>query len=270
MAATATPTIIDPKVLRASQYLTTAIVTQYTAPAGEAGAMVRAGRVAYSGQKNFDKVWNYDASVGYGDETTDAASAAVNDVSIFQTDSAGLADRFYVGMTALKFSHIAFALGTIGTGTPAITAAYWNGSAWTDLTLVANNYVDATTALKLSGELSFTPPASWATNAVNGVTAYWIEIRVTANFTIVPLGNTVKMGTAYSPNVTFYKVPSGQSADDSRVICKTLYIPTDGSSVDARLLGLLDAYLDAGDFIAAVCSAENIITFSADGAELKD
>ena len=160
--ATVQPTILDPKKLWGPTLLTTASVTQYTAPALEAGVQIGGILLTNIGLVDFAKVWHLDATV-YVDETTDASDVGATDVSIFQTDSdsdgggAGAADRFYVG-SATKFSHIAFILGQVGTGSPVLLAAYWNGSAWTDLTLATNNYVDGTNNLKQSGELSFTAP----------------------------------------------------------------------------------------------------------------
>jgi len=62
---------------------------------------------------------------------------------------------------------------------------YWTGAAWVviatvmpflDTTVVINSFEYA----GVRG-IFFTPPANWAANAVNGVTAFWVRFRVTAS-----------------------------------------------------------------------------------------
>ena len=54
---------------------------------------------------------------------------------------------------------------------------YWNGSAWTTLTVHDNS-----NGLKALGvhSVHWHPPATWATTAVNGITGYWVRLRTTA------------------------------------------------------------------------------------------
>jgi hypothetical protein len=56
---------------------------------------------------------------------------------------------------------------------------YWDGSAWSALTL-AHDYTDATAqdgkrSFGRDGAISFVPPTDWATASVDGVNAYWVK-----------------------------------------------------------------------------------------------
>ena len=264
--ATTQPTIFDPKLLWGPTLLTTASVTQYTSPA-EAGTKISSILLTNIGLVDFAKVWHLDATT-YVDETTDASDVGATDVSIFQTDSSGLADRFYVG-SATKFSHISFILGTLGTGTPTIVAAYWNGTAWTDLTLATNNYVDGTNNLKQSGEISFNAPSDWVTVAVNTSTQFWIEIRVTANFTIAPVGKQVRQGTRTNPLVTIHHILAAGSASNSNLLASEMPIASvQGAPIPVPLGD--EFIINLSEIISAKSNTENQLLIRGSGIEMKD
>ena len=265
--ATVQPTILDPKRLWGPTLLTTASVTQYTAPAAEAGVQIGGIVLTNIGLVDFAKVWHLDNTT-YVDETTDASDVGTADVSIFQTDSSGAADRFYIG-SATKFSHVSFILSTVGTGSPTIVAAYWNSSAWTDLTLATNSYVDGTNNLKQSGELSFNAPSDWATKDVNGSTQYYIEIRVTANFTIAPIGTQVRQGTRTNPLVTLHHILAAGSASNANLLASEMPLPSVPGAPIPVPLG--DTFvIDTSEIISAKSNTENQILIRGFGAEIKD
>jgi len=271
--ATVQPTILDPKRLWGPTLLTTASVTQYTAPAAEAGVQIDGIVLTNIGLIDFAKVWHLDATT-YVDETTDASDVGATDVSIFQTDSdsdgggAGAADRFYVG-SATKFSHISFILGTLGTGSPVLLAAYWNGSAWTDLTLATNSYVDGTNNLKQSGELSFVAPSDWATKDVNGSTQYYIELRTTAVYTIVPVGTQVRQGTRTNPLVTIHHILAAGSASNANLLASEMPVASIQGAPIPVPLG--DTFvIDTSEIISAKSNTENQVLIRGFGSELKD
>lgn len=94
-------------------------------------------------------------------------------------------DEAYIGMSS-KFGRAKFVFGTPGVQATAVTLAfeYWNGSAWTALTGV----VDTTSGLTANGNMTWTIPANWIANAVNGVTQFWMRLRFTAgSWTTNPL-----------------------------------------------------------------------------------
>lgn len=57
-----------------------------------------------------------------------------------------------------------------------VTWEYWNGSTWAALTVFDNS-----DSFKLTGvhSIHWHPPSGWTTTSVNGVTGYWVRVRVT-------------------------------------------------------------------------------------------
>jgi len=75
----------------------------------------------------------------------------------------------------------------------ALAWTYWDGSAWSTLTL--RDYTDATAQDGLrsfgrDGSLSFTPPSDWAKTRVNGVEGYWIRAAAGTATNISAIGIT--------------------------------------------------------------------------------
>jgi len=272
MAAGNTPTKYDPKRLISPALLTTAIVAQYTATAAEAGTRLSKAILANTGLRDFDKVWDRDISVGFNDETTDAASAVAADVTIFRTDAQTQGDEFYVGR-ASKFSHVMFSLSTVLVGaTVTLEVAAWTGAAWTVLTAAADSLNDGSNVLKQSGEVSFVPPAAWATTAVNGSTQFWIRFKVlTANPTTGPVGTQVRAGTKGTPRATLYMVPTGGSASANNIVALEVALPIAAGGYPILDVPALDGYvMDASDFLSAKCDVENQVVLHLAGIEMKD
>jgi len=115
--------------------------------------------------------------VSFTDNTTEARLDGGTQFKLFPTPASG--DRTYIGMTN-KFSQVTINLNTLGVG-GTIVWEYWNGSAWTTLTVS-----DGTSGLTASGTLTWTAPSDWATKAVNSVTQYWVRVRASANPTTNP------------------------------------------------------------------------------------
>lgn len=119
----------------------------------------------------------------YTDETTDANSAAANDVQLLPVAPAEN-DAFYVGYSHV-FTEVRFNIGTVATD-GALTFEYWNGTAWTALTVT-----DLTDNFKNSGSnsVTFTAPRDWATTTVNSQGPfYYIRARVSTAGTSQALG----------------------------------------------------------------------------------
>lgn len=59
-----------------------------------------------------------------------------------------------------------------------LTWEYWNGAAW--FTLVPSLNIDQSNQFQLTGVklIQWTPPADWATTAVNGVTGWWVRLVI--------------------------------------------------------------------------------------------
>ena len=101
----------------------------------------------------------YDESEGevaaaYIDDTTDAQSAAESD---FNLATATAKDGFWISSNQ-KFSKIVFTMAEQMAGTPVAAWTYWNGSAWTALTVAGITW----TAAEADRTGTFTPPDAWA------------------------------------------------------------------------------------------------------------
>jgi hypothetical protein len=150
---------------------------------------------------------SYNANTAaYTDETVDINSATANDVALPPIQITTVGDAIYVGDDQ-KFSRWRLNVGTAGVHTGVTKQwQYWNG-AWTALTVT-----DPTNFFTVAGtnNITWTPPADWATTTVDGVTKYWIRCVVTAlttpTLTTAPLGTQgwigTGLGTAAANSVT--------------------------------------------------------------------
>lgn len=128
----------------------------------------------------------------YTDETDDAAESTADDVYLPPQQSTTAGDAIYFGAD-YKFSEVRINVTTAGSYSDiTINWEYWNGSAWTSLTVTDN-----TNGFTVSGtnEVTFTPPADWAKTTVNGVQAYYIRAVTTfgasPSITTAPLAGEV-------------------------------------------------------------------------------
>jgi hypothetical protein len=80
------------------------------------------------------------------------------------------------------FSNLVFDIGT-GAFQLLVAWEFWNGSAWTafDAAMPILDVFDGTSSFTLTGVNSvvWMDTETWAANAINGVTAYWVRARVT-------------------------------------------------------------------------------------------
>lgn len=116
-------------------------------------------------------------------------------------------DALYIGsstasVNAAPFNSVVFDLvGLIGVSY-TIIPEYWNGAAWTTLTVT-----DETASFLKDGvgAITFTPPSNWAATAVNSITGYWIRFRVSAGTFTPPKQQNREVYSAV--------LPYGQIAD---------------------------------------------------------
>ncbi len=125
------------------------------------------------------------------DETAAANNAAANDMTLLPAAPA-VNDAYYFGAYGV-FDKLNLNIGTQGAGDWTITWEYSNNAGgWTALT--ASIYTDTIDHFRGAAgikTIEFNEPIStWARQAVNGITAFWIRARVSAFVNIVtqPLG----------------------------------------------------------------------------------
>src|SRR6266446_4721488 len=149
-------------------------------------------------------VFNFAASGSvFTDITATANSASTNDVII----TGAVGDILYFGMSANKFDslYIIFLGGTSPVGGVRIWE-YWNGAAWTTLTISAASGDLNITSFPLS-LLTWTPPSDWVTNAINSVTNYWVRARITTLYTTAGVLDTITPGVNPILNTMTIPVP---------------------------------------------------------------
>lgn len=133
-----------------------------------------------SNRANLSHVFRFDDSGSSFSANITAASMpaliypsppAVNDIIYFGSQTS-LTDSG-------PFSSVIFNISTAATAAMTITWEYWNGSAWTTLSVTL---VDKTSGFSVSGlcSVSWEQPSAWATNAVNSITGYWVRAVITA------------------------------------------------------------------------------------------
>lgn len=132
--------------------------------------------------------WDDSAGTKIIDDTTDAQDAGTDDVALFTTTNN---DGFVVGSSA-KFNNVNLVISTAEVGSPTYEYTYWDGSAWSTLTLIETP--DYTAAAEDS--ITFAAPINWAkggdTNDGADSDKYYIRVRATTAPLTAPLATTVK------------------------------------------------------------------------------
>ena len=121
----------------------------------------------------------------FTDNTTEAKSNGGTPFAVLPAAAAG-SGSFYMGLDH-KFNTIDIDIAVANVGMTTMVVEYWNGSAWASVTPTDN-----TALLTVSGTITFTAPADWATKAVNGTTKYFVRIRNSVGtITTAPTANFV-------------------------------------------------------------------------------
>ncbi len=134
--------------------------------------LINKGQATAETADSFDYVFTYDGDISggaYTDVSTEAATEVGTEFELMDSVN----DYLYVG-DAATFTGIKFEFQTRGS-TYTNTYEYWDGAAWTTLTLATNNLVDNTSNFESDGLVTFDAPGDWATVAVNSQTKYWIR-----------------------------------------------------------------------------------------------
>ena len=116
--------------------------------------------------------WDESATAAeFLDDTEDAQDAGLDD---FPLATVGTDDDGFVFAANKPFNLVGLTVGVVATGSPVYEYTYWDGSAWTALTLI-----DTPTLTGLGDTyLSFIRPLDWAVGAGSGINASYYAIRV--------------------------------------------------------------------------------------------
>lgn len=140
--------------------------------------------------------WNYDDNLAtYTDYTENVNTTDSAQFTLFAATPA-TSDIVYIG-SASRFLGLDVSLTTLGTGTPAITWEYWDGSTWSSLTVTEVD-TDSST-FEQTGRFTWSLPSSWTRVAVNGSNEYfYVRGRLTSGYTIAPVCNAIALYDALS------------------------------------------------------------------------
>lgn len=136
-------------------------------------------------QGYFDLVYNFDGASTYTNNTTESKTTFGTAFNILSSSSQYL----YLGKST-TFDDVSVTVRTMTTATVAITAEYWNGSAWTSLSITDN-----TNNFQNNGTITYTVPGSWEQTAVNSQTYYWIRISSGSSFSTTPSIYAIRPGS---------------------------------------------------------------------------
>jgi hypothetical protein len=138
--------------------------------------LVNKGTATSEDITTFDTVYVYDQSADtYNDHTSEASTEGGTGFTLLETTS----DYIYIGHSG-TFGGIRFKFSTRGSN-HTLTIQHSQGSGeWRTLLATEDSLDDETSNLRRDGSISFTSPGTWDTDAVNGVTKYWIRIKSTA------------------------------------------------------------------------------------------
>lgn len=135
----------------------------------------------------------------YVDETTPIGEATDDDVEVLPATPA-VGDAAYFGHATAKFNSLNVDHSTQGDGVWVIAWEYWDGDAWSTLTVT-----DGTTMFEAAVgwvSVTFTPPTDWDICPVDALTGYFIRARVTG-YTSVATAPQIAEGNVTLVNATY-------------------------------------------------------------------
>lgn len=133
-------------------------------------------------------------------------------------DPAGDEDIIYFGIdTSLSnsgpFTSLVLDIGDAAAGTHTIEWEYWDGAAWSSLTVF--DWTDDSGEFRNTGvnSVHWITPSDWVTRSVNGVTGYWVRARIDT-FTSMTTIPTQQNRDIYSIILPYIEIDSRQVAGD--------------------------------------------------------
>jgi hypothetical protein len=165
------------------------------------------------GNTRFDIVYTTTNDVAFTDVTRAIRSNSSGAVT-FTANTTNA--RLYMGSNSNNINSILYSLSTAGAGGDCAWE-YWNGSTWASIPFITSGPLssfysakesllagNATTNILFSDAL-----ANWTTTTVNGVSMYWLRIRVTSTYStnpifqiLLPLKTTQISRTVWIPEST--------------------------------------------------------------------
>jgi parallel beta-helix repeat protein len=139
-----------------------------------------------------------DASVGYSDVTSNAATDDESYFGFYPTTQAASSDSFMISGSDI-FSRIYIKLSPSGAGSGGafVVECATDRDEWVAAILIDD---DNTNSLAQSGDITFIPPLEWAYQAhihsvsdVKSEYSYWVRLRLTDTYTTIPQGDYIEL-----------------------------------------------------------------------------
>jgi len=125
------------------------------------------------------------------DNTTAATSASGSTFSLFSGVAAG--NCAYIGRSTTFQGIHTVITSIIVLGTGSLIWEYWNGSVWTTVKVMNaiegaphTQYANTVFNTTASSNIRFGTTTGWTSKLLNGVTAYWVRVRIVAAITTSP------------------------------------------------------------------------------------
>lgn len=140
------------------------------------------------------KAFRFEAPATYVDITAECNDLTTGLVELLPSTVS--IDNAVVFGSSEKFDHIdVYMDGGASNTDNEFTVKYWNGAAWAALVVTdGTNGGVAGRMFYENGRISFAPPGDWAPNNVNGTTAYYLWIGLTATGASIPIATHIQLG----------------------------------------------------------------------------
>ena len=145
-------------------------------------------------------------------------------------------DAFYMG-AADPFGVLTIDISTAATyGADSVEWEYWNGSAWTSLTIIYDetdtNNQSGTRPFMQDGQIIFSAPTAWASTTVNGQAGFWVRARIKSGFNVtqIPIFNSVEHKIVTSPTAS--EVPAAGTIGRARLS----FLTVSGANNDTKII----------------------------------
>jgi hypothetical protein len=166
-----------------------------TFPASENSDIFELVMGANLGEGYMPYAWSLDAAATYDDIAAECNNLTTGDIDLLP-DVPANDDAVFFGADEKFWCIDVYMDGGVDNTDNVFDITYWDGSAWTSIPGVTDGTNGGTAGRTFyqNGRIYFSPPADWATVAVNGVTAYWVKIVVTTFGVDIPKATHIQLG----------------------------------------------------------------------------
>jgi hypothetical protein len=180
-----------------------------------------------------DAVWSKEQSPSvWINETTGANNSTANDMTLPPMNSGTPGgDAYYLGCTTQIFDTVKINVTTAGAWTSGTIRLEYSTGTTTFAYMDTTNYASYFTSTGVK-TWTFTPPDNWLLRTVNGVSAYWIRLRVTAlsEFSTAPKGGQAWLSYRVTYTLDGGAITISNTGDVSTVNWNSLRIMDDANA----------------------------------------